>query len=168
VLTGGEQQEQRWREAVDDRYGTLAELVRTSVENELGGYHDAPETEVTPGDSKQMGDVLTAVRQVQSTLEEMDGRLRHLERQADTSGPMYNLERVVLELLPVQELEHIPDPFLPEKYGINCVTAKNLAQRIGADESDIRDALEHLHATITSLVDKETGPDGTDYFWKVE
>lgn len=168
-------QKNRWFDATGqgpgNEYSNVSQLVRTAVEKELQGRETANTGGHGTGVAPILDDeVLPALKRIESRLEELDARVRAVERDAETEGPEYDLQRVVLQLLPsypsneiVTEGGRIRDEIRVEVLE-STVTAETLAKQIGADESDVRDALD-TQAEATAHVRRQD-VEGDERYWK--
>ncbi|MFC6757408.1 MULTISPECIES: hypothetical protein [Haloarcula] len=168
-LVVSSERKSRWDNAVESgKFESLAELIRTSVYRELEGHHDSSLSEPQQVEADASDKVIRSLNSIQDMLGSMDSRLRQVEQESSTSGPKYDLEKVILNYaLPREQVEHIPMPFTPENYGINCTTVEEVAQKTGADESEVQGALTQLEETVP-LVQRQDGPEGTAYYWREE
>lgn len=148
------ERKKKWTEYVENspEVDTMSGLVRVGVETYMsrgGGESDRTEPE-----SNSTTPVLddTAVASITDTLESIDERLSVLEKeQSSADGP--DLERVLHELLPEGEPRSANDG----------ASTSELARRIGADPSDVRETLEQLderHTFIKSAT--HAPPDGSE------
>jgi Arc/MetJ-type ribon-helix-helix transcriptional regulator len=180
-LVVNEERKKRWDRAVEDgTFDSLADLIRTSVKRELDGHHSNQEQATTGQQAGTSEEVLGTLSDIQSTLESLDNRVTQVERESRSSGPDYEFEKVVYELLPVS-----PDqPDEPLEFEYNeveefAVTSTDLATRIGAEKEAVREALDSLYektktvrrigGALTEKPEYGEGPaDGPTYYWKLE
>lgn len=164
-----------WKESTGQgpeyEYRNVSQLVRQAVTAELRG-RDTVDTGGHGTDVAPILDdeVLPTLKRIESRLEELDARVRAVERDAETEGPEYDLQRVVLQLLPSYPANEITieggrirDEIRVEVLE-STTTAEALAQRIGADAGDVRDALD-TQAEATAHVRRQH-VEGDERYWK--
>lgn len=97
-LVVGEEQKERWRtyaEENPDVDGTLSHLIRMAVEREVSSSRAEGDVSQMPG-TEELGELLTAVRGIDTRLREIEGRLGVIERDADATGPAGEIETVAV------------------------------------------------------------------------
>jgi Arc/MetJ-type ribon-helix-helix transcriptional regulator len=175
-LVVNEERKQRWDRAVENgTFDSLADLIRTSVKRELDGHHSNEEQgRQTAQQAGVSEEVLGTLSDIQDTLESLDNRVTQVERESRSSGPDYEFEKVVFELLPVS-------PDTPERGDDDwelgyeytevaefAVTPTDLATRIGAEKEAVREALDSLYERTSTMGRVGGGPDNETYYWKQE
>jgi Arc/MetJ-type ribon-helix-helix transcriptional regulator len=147
----------------NEEYRTMAELVRTSVQRELDGHHRR-ESQPTEG-SMDLSPVLERFDRLETTLEEIDQRLMALESGSRASGPEFDIQRAIFEILP----QELTPPRLPVEdiRSENFPSTEKVAKKVGASFEDVESALRKLedNATVVSKRDTEAG---TTYWWREE
>ena len=158
-----------WDEAVEDspEYQSLSHLIRLSVQRELADTDrevvSSPDNNEDTSNSEILKSLTRVERAVDSIQDEMKAAGRE-QRAAET----FNLQRVLLELLTTDE-RPVSD-VLPAHEGEEATfkqasdTADELAARIGANTSDVANALEQLTEN-TGVVQGHT-LDDTTYYWR--
>jgi hypothetical protein len=147
-----------------------------SVERELAGAHEPATTSgdntKTPSETTQAAseEVLDRLSDLQSTLDDVYDSVGRIKSRTSTEGPMYDLEKVVLELLdtpPEMDPSDAPHRANSDYHGAEWAqTASEIANRIGADESDVASVLGTLSERQPFVHGISGGPDGEGYFWR--
>lgn len=134
---------QEWEDAAEGpEYDSLSHLIRLSVQKEITDTETA-ETDAQAGVSLA-GDseVLDSLTRLERTVEDIQDEMKAVSRES-RSEELYNLEQVLLEILPTYE-PGIQDLKNPAETDIETVTSEEVAARIDADEQDVSDALNRL------------------------
>jgi len=158
---------QDWESAADGpEYNSLSHLIRLSVQREIA------ETEVGETDTQASveagGEVLESLSRLEKSIEEIQDEMEAVGRE-NQAEEMYELEQVLLELLPTASKDLEPTTELePEQFESGATTPRDMAGRIGADTSNVTNALERLAdntGQVHSIEDQKTGD---NYYWRVE
>jgi hypothetical protein len=134
---------QEWEDAAEGpEYDSLSHLIRLSVQKEIidteTGETDAQAGVSLAGDSE----VLDSLTRLERTVEDIQDEMQAVSRES-RSEELYNLEQVLLEILPTYDPD-IQDLQNPTEIDIETVTSEEVAARIDADEQDVSDALNRL------------------------
>lgn len=148
---------------------SISHLIRLSVEREIQGRYDQPQTLSDDTDDAASGEVLTALRQIQTGMSDLEERMSAIEK-VDKAEASYDLKKAIWALLP-EDPEHVtPEdeipagvPHLPEESG--AVTADKIARQLGADTGEVKDTLDELVESTGQIQCNDTNYDG-EYYWK--
>ena len=173
VLTGGEDQHDRWKEYKDEHFGSMAEMVRTSVEREIQGDHmPNPPNSGEGADSEQVGEVLEVVRSMKGTLESLESRVNSLETADETSGPRFDLQKAVFAVLPEAPEDHPVERWDQVSYDGNldldqwAATAEELARSLGASPEEVEEVVADLVENTGQVVQAEDEKSDRTYYWR--
>ena len=154
----------------NEHVDSMSHLIRLSVQREIQGkYKEAQRTATTDTADAASGEVLTTLRQIETGIGDLEDRLSAIER-VNESDAGYDLKKAVYTLLP-KDPEHVNPageiasevPYLPEDSG--AITAREIAQQLGADTEEVKDTLDELVETTGQVECNDTNHDG-DYYWK--
>lgn len=150
-----------WKQYVDDspEAGNLSQLIRLAVTRHM--QSEEPQQERRQPETS--GEVLEALNGINNTLDDMEERLGALERESQQTGPMYSLEKVAFDRLPVRPDEWGTTPV--EKWG---KTAEDIAREINAEIDDVKEALERRSRKISLIQSAEGDVDDRRYYWRKE
>ncbi|WP_336357578.1 hypothetical protein [Haloarcula sp. CGMCC 1.6347] len=161
-----------WDEYVQENahIDSVSHLIRLSVERELSGAYDQPQTPSDASDDASSGELLTTLRQIQTGIGDLEERMSALE-QVEEAEASYDLKKAIYEILPADtELEdpigmidEIPKPENPDDLGV--MTPQEVARKLGADVSDVEDTLKELAETTGQVQRSDLNHDGNHY-WK--
>lgn len=162
---------QEWDEAAEsnEQYNSVSHLIRLAVQKELrvkNGSQSDPKTASDP-------EVLESLNRLETAVEDIQSDLDAIGREAK-SDELYSLEQVLLEVLPTYDPDVDPfgaDPRTTDMEALleEIPTAHEIAGRIGADTSDVRDAVKRLAentSRVNTLHQDESGE--SVYCWRVE
>lgn len=149
-----------WEEAAESHeYDSLSHLIRLAVQREITDV--SPRQGTQESSVEEDSEVIQSLTRIERTVESLQDEVETVSREARASE-LYDLEQVLLEVLPTAPDGYNPagpnDPS-PEQVG---QTPRTLAERLGADTSDVADAAGRL-AENTAQV-REAGGN----FWRVE
>ncbi|MBP1985850.1 hypothetical protein [Halolamina salifodinae] len=153
-----ESTKERWEEYAQTEYGGMSDLVRTAVRREIAGDHDRENTGTTT-DPGMVTEVAESIDGLENTVREMDRRLEAI-RESVQSEEKYSFKAAIRESLNKRpkdaNVEETP------QYGL---TASEIAARLDANETDVREALLELENSgeVRSL---GGGPDNANYYFQ--
>lgn len=136
---------------------SISHLIRLSVERELQGKYEEPQTLSTNSDDAAFGEVLTALRQLQTSVGDLQERMGAIER-VEEAKANYDLQKAVFSFLPEERRS--------SKYADWAITCEELAQKLGADEQAVQDTLDDLAEGTGQVLSVSGGPDGETYWFK--
>lgn len=150
---------EEWDSYVEDNpeVDSISHLIRLSVERELQGKYEEPQTLSDDSDDAASGEVLTALRQLQTGINDLEERMNALERVGEAEAN-YNLRKAVFSFLPEERRS--------SKYADWAITCEELAQKLGADEPAVQDTLDNLADGTGQVASVSGGPDGETYWFK--
>lgn len=126
-------QKGRWKQAQEQsEHDTMTEWLKWVVESHLQGYN-SPDSGASSEDMSKVLDELDRLRDDLGRLETRVGESKQVEREAT-----YDMRRVLMELLPTGDSAGI--------------TPDEMAERIGADVSEVRDELVALQNSTGGVV----------------
>jgi len=157
-----------WESAAESpEYDSLSHLIRLAVQKEITGDHASESAEASsersePGDTAE---ILSEVQSMRGEIESMEREINALKRE---QGPQYDLDNVLLEVLPVHP-DGTGEEIESGNVDINEVgmPPATLADRIGGDRDEVSGALGRLwknHRHVRSKSNDENIP----YYWRVE
>ena len=156
-----------WEEASESsEYDSLSHLIRLAVQREITNNEPAHREDNT--ESNGDSEMLQSLNRIETTVTDMQDEMDAIGRES-RSRELYDLEQVLLEIMPT-----FPEP-LDQDVGLTpgdveseTSTPRDLAEKIGADTSDVTDALERLEenvAQVKSVTHKRTGD---TRYWRLE
>lgn len=157
---------------------SISHLIRLSVEREMQGLYDQPQTPSDDSDNAASGEVLTALRQLRTSIDDLEERVSGIERVGEAEAN-YDIQKATFSMLPEppeSEVFEVPEPGKGKgsiKEHVNqsqlpefAMTADKIARRLGAEADDVQDALDKIQR-ITGQVSSVVEPDsGETYYWK--
>lgn len=160
---------QEWEEAAEGpEYDSLSHLIRLAVQREIADTetaHTDAQTDVEIGTDSE---VLQSLNRIERAVTDVQNEMEALGRES-RAEELYDLEQVLLEVLPTASKELDPTEELePDKLEAGATTPHNVAGRIGADTSDVADALERLDENTGQVQSAEHRETGETYYWGVE
>lgn len=158
---------QEWEDAAENpEYDSLSHLIRLAVQKEITETETA-ETD-TQADVEANSEILGSLNRLEKSIDEIQDEMEAVGRE-NHAEEMYELEQVLLEVLPTASKEIDPITEVePDRLEAGATTPRDVAGRIGADTSDVADTLERL-AENTGQVESVTNPESGDtYYWRVE
>lgn len=159
---------QEWEDAADSpEYDSLSHLIRLSVQKEIADTETA-HTEPQPGVTvAEDSEVLQSLNRIERVVEDVQDEVEAVGRES-RAGELYDLEQVLLEVLPTA-----PESYHPgERESANIedanATPHDIAGKIGADTSDVSDALERLEENTAQVRDATRQDTDETYYWRIE
>lgn len=150
---------EEWDKYLEDNpeVDSISHLIRLSVEKEISGSHD--DTKIPSGDSETRndGEILTALRQLQTTVDDVEGRLSALEGIKTTEAD-YDLRKAVYSFLPKKKKN--------TEYPAWATTTEEIARKLGAQEDDVQNALEDLEHRTGEVASVTGGPKSERYWFR--
>jgi len=105
IRANSSEQKQRWKDAIDEsgEYDSLSHLIRVSVQRELSGAHNGREDTETVESSRQLSELVTAVENMEGSLESVESELGRATDAMYESGSLVDEDTVtaVFSALPV-------------------------------------------------------------------
>jgi antitoxin component of RelBE/YafQ-DinJ toxin-antitoxin module len=150
-----------WEDATErPEYDSLSHLIRLSVQREITDTETAPRTAQADTESDNAGEVIQSLNRLEKVTGEIQEEVEAFNRESE-SEELFDLKQVLLEVLPTAPGTYAPGG---EEPNVETVGQKprEVAGRIGADTSDVSDALEDM-ATGLGMVRSSKG-----YYWKAE
>jgi hypothetical protein len=156
---------EEWEEAANGpEYNSLSHLIRLSVQREI------TETEVGETDAQAGvaagGEVLESLSRLEKSVEEIQDEMGAVGRE-NQAEEMYELEQVLLELLPSGDIDLTADN-PARSLEVEPATPSDIAGRIGADEQRVSDALNRLADNTGQVRRSEIAFDEQPGYWRVE
>jgi Arc/MetJ-type ribon-helix-helix transcriptional regulator len=150
---------EEWERYVEENpeADSISHLIRQSVELRLQGKYSGPQRVVEGSDDADSGEVLTALRQLQTGMNDLQERMNALERVGEAEAS-YDLQKAVFSFLPEERRS--------SKYADWAITCEELAQKLGANEGDVQDTLDNLGDGTGQVASVSGGPDGETYWFK--
>jgi Arc/MetJ-type ribon-helix-helix transcriptional regulator len=148
----------KWEDAVESpEYHSLSHLIRLSVQKEITGSEGTDtQPDNTPAENSEVLDSLT---RLERTVDDIQDELDAVSRE-NRSEELFDLEQVLLEVLPTAPETYSPGPDEPEAEEVGQ-KPREVAGRIGADSSDVSEALEGLANTTGQVRSFQ------NYYWRV-
>jgi hypothetical protein len=162
-----------WEKYVEENpeADSISHLIRQSVEKEVNGLYESPQTPSGEREPEISGQVLTTLQQIQTGVSDLEERLSALES-VERAEETYSLKKAIWEFLP-EEPEEIIDSEVPIVYedigidSLDVITPQQIAQKLGADVGDVRSALDELAESTGQVECSDINFDG-NYYWKKE
>jgi len=147
-----------WEEYAETEYGGMSDLVRTAVRREIGGDYDSDSSGASAS-ADVVTEVAEAIDRLENTVSDMDRRLETV-RESVQSEEAYSFEAAIRETLGKR-----PKDAPPENAPDFGLTVREIAARLDARESDVRDALRDLEQSgeVRSL---GGGPENENYYFQ--
>lgn len=148
------EKKEEWREYAKDTHGSLTSLIEIAVDSYIEANGNLS---IDTGEAGASGEAVTevaeAIDRLENTVSDMDRRLSAVRESVDNSGG-YSLKAGVRECLPVSP-ENPTDGY----------TDRQIAARLDARESDVRDTLDDLQQSgeVRSL---SGGPENETYYFR--
>lgn len=163
---------QEWEEAAEGpEYDSLSHLIRLSVQRELT---DEPTTHAgTQAGSEADSEVLQSLNRLEREVKEIQEEMGAVGRET-RAEELYDLEQVLLEVLPTVERPSLGDLGPTEvdeenpDYDPEGETPETIAARIGSEESAVSDALNRLHENTSQVQRREIAFDNAPRYVRVE
>lgn len=156
-----------WEEAAENaEYDSLSHLIRLSVQKEITDTATDTGPEVAPEESDN-GEVLQYLNRIERITEDVQDEVKALGRES-RAEELYDLEQVLLEVLPTA-----PESYHPQEGDSKPIEDANptphaIAGRVGADTSDVTDALERLENNTSQVRSATETASGDTYYWSIE
>lgn len=163
----GESVKEEWEEAAEGpEYDSLSHLIRLAVQREISGENARTEAQ-TDTTVEAEGEILESLNRIERVVTDVQEEVEATARES-RAEELYDLEQVLLEILPTLPQSMDPAQVTPEQLDSGAASPRELAGRIGADTSDVTDALERLEENTSQVrVAKATDTDEAQY-WRVE
>ena len=136
---------------------SISHLIRLSVEKEINGSHGERDAPSGDTETRNEGEILTALRQIQTDVGDVEERLSALEG-IKTAEADYDLRKAVYSFLP-EERDNL-------EYATWATTVEEIARKLGAEESDVKDTLDSLEERTGQVASVAGGPEGETYWFK--
>jgi hypothetical protein len=162
---------EEWADYVDENahVDSISHLIRLSVGKEISedyNLQNRPTGGSEAGTSDNSGEVLTHLRKVETAIGDLEERVAAVE-DVETAEAGYSLKKAVWEILPEEPREvveeEIPAPESPDR--LDILTAREIAQRLGADVEDVEDTLDGL-VESTGQVQRSDVNHAGNHYWK--
>lgn len=149
---------------------SVSHLIRLSVQRELNGNYNRSQTVSDNSDDTRSGELLTALKQIQTSMDDLEERMSAIER-VDEAEANYDLKKAIYEILPadtelnspIGTVDEIPKPESPDELGV--MTPQEVAQKLGADVTEVEKTLKELVETTGQVQRSDSNHDGNHY-WK--
>jgi hypothetical protein len=160
---------EQWDEYVAENaeVDSVSHLIRLAVQKEISGAYDVENRKESRSDDVSAGasgEVLTHLRKIETAIDDVESRVSAIEG-VKSAEANYDIEKATFNTL--------PEP--PEGKGIDtaqetppdfATTVDEIARKLGAEPSDIEDALTHLRETTGQIRRVTGGPDNKTYYWR--
>ena len=152
---------EEWEDAAEGpEYDSLSHLIRLSVQREITDTETAPRTAQADTGTAENSEMLQSLNRLEKVTGEIQEEVEAFSRERE-SEKLYDLKQVLIEILPIAPGTYAPGPDEPEPGSVGQ-KPHEVAGRIGADTSDVSDALENL-ANEVGMVRSSNG-----HYWRVE
>ncbi|WP_254272426.1 hypothetical protein [Haloarcula marina] len=165
---------EEWEEYADEtpEVDSVSHLIRLSVQKEISGKYDVEQRRAPDENAGMSGEVLTHLQKIQTSIEDVEGRLSALE-EVESEEAGYDLKKAVFEVLPPTPDEAVTattEPEIPASApnfpeDTEAMTAQEVAQKLGAEVNDVQDTLKDLAENTGQVFRSDTNHDGRHY-WK--
>ena len=149
-----------WEDAAEGpEYQSLSHLIRLAVQREIAGEESAPRTAEADTESATDSEVLESLNRLERDIGDIQDEMKAVSRESQ-SEKLFDLKQVLMEVLVTvpedyQPNNEIPPSSLGEK-------PRTVAGRIGADTSDVTEALEELDDNVGQIRSH------SGYYWRIE
>jgi len=163
---------EEWEKAAKrPQYDSLSHLIRLAVQREIAEKETAPEATDT-GTADKDSEVLQSITKVERIVTDVKDEVEAIGRES-RAEELFELEQVLLEVLPAMSKDTEEDLFTGPDTGeaesaLSNSTPRDIAARVGADTSDVADALERLDENTGQVQSVENRESGETYYWRVE
>lgn len=152
---------QEWEKAAESpEYQSLSHLIRLAVQREIAGEESAPRTAEADTVQTVNSEVLESLNRLEKVTEDIQEEVKATARE-QRAEELYDLEQVLLEVLPTAPETYQPGPKEPEPSSVG-ENPRDVAGRIGADTSNVADALEELANKIGQVRSSQ------GHYWRAE
>lgn len=168
---------QEWEEAADDpEYDSLSHLIRLAVQREIADTETPPPGAQTATDMEGDGEALQSLNRIERVVEDLQDEIEAVGRES-RAEELYDLEQVLLEVLPtveqttIQDLKDYSPASIDEddpSYDPEGETPETIAARIGADEQVVSNALNQLSDNTSQVRRSEIAFDHQPRYMRVE
>jgi len=159
---------QEWEDAADSpEYDSLSHLIRLSVQKEIADTETAHTEAQTKVEVAEDSEVLQSLNRIERVVEDVQDEVEAVGRES-RAGELYDLEQVLLEVLPTAPESYHPGEGESANIEDANATPHDIAGKIGADTSDVSDALERLEENTAQVRDTTSRDTGETYYWRVE
>jgi len=174
---------EEWDEYVDEtpEVDSVSHLIRLSVLKEMNDESDVETLRIDDGSRELSGEVLTSLRKIETAIGDIEERLTALE-DVETAEANYDIQKASYNFLPTPpESAYVPEPegkgsYVWEDADFDewAVTAEETARKLGAEEEEVKDALDQLQETTGQVQSVTQGSERFDigdsdsktYYWK--
>jgi antitoxin component of RelBE/YafQ-DinJ toxin-antitoxin module len=156
---------QEWQEAADRaEYDSLSHLIRLAVQKEITDTETERRHAQTGVELES--EILESLNRLENSVEEVQEEVGAVGREQQ-AGEMYELEQVLLEILPVANVDWSTDN---PRDGLEIDPARpsDIAERIGADSQRVSDALNRLADNTGQVKRTQVAFDDQPGYWRVE
>lgn len=150
---------EEWEQYVEENpeADSISHLIRLSVNKEINDGHDRNLAPSGDTETRNEGEILTALRQIQTDVGDVENRLSALEG-IKTAEADYDLRKAVYSFLP-EERDSL-------EYATWATTVEEIARKLGAEKSDVKDTLDSLEDGTGQVASVAGGPEGETYWFK--
>ena len=170
-LQASKETKKRWEEYVEDNpeVSSVSQLIRTAVADYIDGTATAVTDDSGDGlsqtEARRLDGIESAVREMQETVDDVDGRLADVQRHISRESNLTEVESEIYALLPTTDPSNLDWDNMPE---IRREEATHTPEQI-ADELDIEEryalhACQSLYENIGHV--RVTKVDGETAFWR--
>lgn len=153
-----------WEEASENpEYNSLSHLIRLSVQKEISDTNSVQEDNQDSVETE--GEIIGSLNKLEREIGSIQNELSALSRE-DEAESLYDLEQVLLEILPEIDVTES----IGSGKGIETDPAhpSELAGRIGANEEDVTNALNHLTENTSQVRRTDVAFNQEAGYWRVE
>jgi antitoxin component of RelBE/YafQ-DinJ toxin-antitoxin module len=159
---------QEWEDAADSpEYDSLSHLIRLSVQKEIADTETAHTGAQTKVEVAEDSEVLQSLNRIERVVEDVQDEVEAAGRES-RAGELYELEQVLLEVLPTAPESYHPGEGDSASIEDANATPHDIAGKIGADTSDVSDALERLEENTAQVRDATRQDTDETYYWRIE
>jgi antitoxin component of RelBE/YafQ-DinJ toxin-antitoxin module len=157
-----------WEDAAGGlEYDSLSHLIRLSVQKEIADT-ETPHTGVQVSvEGTEDSEVLQSLNRIERVVEDVQDEVEAVGRES-RAEELFDLEQVLLEVLPTAPETYHPGEGESASIEDANTTPHGIAGRIGADTSDVSDALERLAENTAQVKDATRQDTDEVYYWGVE
>ena len=151
---------EEWDEYIEEtpEVDSVSHLIRLSVQHEMSGHHDEPQTASTESSAAPSAEVMATLRDIKQSIEGIDERLSAIER-VDEAESSFSLKRAIYSFLPETAWsDSLPD----EQYETDddIYSSRELANKLGADIGEVEETLRGMAEEMEGHIHIKTMDDG--------
>jgi len=170
-LQASKETKKRWEEYVEDNpeVSSVSQLIRTAVADYIDGTATAVTDDsgdgLSPTEAQRLDGIESVVREMQETVDDVDGRLADVQRHVSRESELTAVENDIYALLPTTDPSSEDWHQLPQRDREEAhYTPEQIAEALDIDGRLARDACQSLYENIGHVRITKVG--GETAFWR--